>query len=518
MSFGRETEVRKLRLLSIAAHYGLVEALDSGSAWKQVMALVRRIPTDSLPCPIKYTTRHIKMIEDAGEKQKRSCAEIFLEEWGCSGRKRPTLADLLNLLKEAELYKAADYVAIKLLKESRPSRPSFGPAAEVLVPLELLNRKCVVPTAPPAPNPAAQFEKVYSGDLPEDEPAKVPENIPMVCVRTGEKKDFVESIKIEQQQATVPIEQIYNSRKTPQHILYDKLRAVTNDFDCNPVGENNGRLLGKGAFGTVHLAIEDNVLTAVKRLNVEVIDIDRLFQNELEALLRLEHPNLLRMVAYSNDGPEKCLVYEYMSQGNLEERLSCKGRWSIPLTYSLRLKIALGVSVGLQHLHEHQDPPLVHRDVKSANILLDKDLIPKLGDFGLVRLGDSSYGDASVMLTSTVFGTSVYMAPEAMRGEVTVKIDVFSIGVVLLELLTGLSPYDADGDGLDLVTYIMEVCDVEAQPIDSLLDGKAGNWKSEQGTDLSKPLLDLALECLEDKDKRPVMSDVVQKLRTIIDL
>lgn len=504
MRFERETEVRKLRLLSITAHYGLVEALESGSAWKKVMALVRRIPTDILPCPIKYTSRHIHMVQDAGEKQNRSCSEIFLEEWGCSGRKRPTLADLLTLLKKAELYKAADYVAIQLLKESRPSRPVCGPAADVLVPTEMLNGKSAAPTAPPASNP----NENYRSGWPEVA------NIPVVSLTIDDETANVESTKIEQQLVTVPVEQI--NINTPEHIPYKKLQAITNSFDCNPVGENNGRLLGKGAFGSVHLAIEDNILTAVKRLNVDIVDIDRLFQNELEALLRVEHSNLLRMVAYSKDGPEKCLVYEYMSQGDLEERLSCKGRWSIPLPYLVRIKIALGTSNGLQHLHEYRDPPLVHRDVKSANILLDKDLIPKLGDFGLIRLGDSSDGDSSAILASTVFGTSVYMAPEAMRGEVTVKNDVFSIGVVLLELLTGLSPYDANGEGLDLVTHVMEMCDGHSQSNYTLLDGKAGNWTSEGGIDLSKQLFSLAQDCLEDKDRRPFMSTVVQRLQTII--
>ena len=110
-----------------------------------------------------------------------------------------------------------------------------------------------------------------------------------------------------------------------------------------------------------------------------------------------------------------------------------------------RLRIAYGTSEGIQYLHTaSHSKPLVHRDIKTANILLDSQLEPKIGDFGLVRLGGGSPGQdrTKTVLTTTVVGTSAYMAPEAVRGEVSVKLDVFSFGVVLLELLTALPPMD----------------------------------------------------------------------------
>ncbi|CAG2066561.1 unnamed protein product, partial [Timema podura] len=125
---------------------------------------------------------------------------------------------------------------------------------------------------------------------------------------------------------------------------------------------------------------------------------------------------------------------------------------NVILPWQLRLQIALGTSRGILHLHTAYEKPLIHRDIKSANILLDQDLQPKLGDFGLVRLGSSGQQSQSVAMTTTVFGTSAYMAPEAFRGDVSVKLDTFSFGVVLLELLTGLPPYDEGREGCDLVS------------------------------------------------------------------
>lgn len=489
----RETEVRKLTVMD---HYGLVQLLETGSAWKQVMARVRRTPTETLPCPVKYTTLHIQKVEEAGNQQRRPCAEIFLEEWGCSGRNRPTVADLLELLIEAELYAAADYVSVDLLKGTPPVRPVTGTAAVVIPPQPLL--PSIAPSAPPVLNSVSESSNNYEDTL-------------NTVLRIETEK---ESVRIAQQLETMPIEELKDFG-TPKHIPYQDLHILTNSFNEFPLGEEDGRLLGKGAFGSVFLAIQGNQLTAVKRLNKDAVNIEKQFQNEVETLLRLQHPNLLRLIAYSCDGPENCLIYEYMSQGNLEERLSCRGRWEIPLSFTERIKIAFGTAEGIKHLHEYSDPPLVHRDVKSANILLGRDLIPKLGDFGLVHLGDHGDGRSSPSRATTVFGTSVYMAPETYDGDVSVKIDVFSFGVVMLELLTGLSPFNSDGDGSDLITHVNDIC--TKSTIGPLLDSKAGNWTSNVGIDLSKPLYILAQDCLEDKEIRPVMDLVQQRLRTVYD-
>ncbi|XP_034255254.1 interleukin-1 receptor-associated kinase 4-like [Thrips palmi] len=474
MVFNRDTEVRKLPYVD---HYNLALQLEDGSTWKRVMGRVQRAPTETLPCPYKYTTKHIKMVEEAGGRQNRSCAEIFLEEWGCSGRRRPTLADLLNLLTDLELYKAADFVAVELLKEPRPRRPESGPAAEVFL------------------SDSSEFRQSPAALLPQEVESLVPVVTP-ARIESNEISSAVESTRTYQQLETLPINVHY-----PRHIPYIELKAITNNFNSDPVGENSGRLLGKGAFGSVHLAIRENEFTAVKCLEKD--NPDKMFHREVKTMFSVEHPNLLRLIGFSEDGPNKCLVYEYMSQGNLHERLSCRGRWQHPLLYPIRIKIALGTSKGLKHLHSFG---LVHRDVKSENILLDKDLVPKLGDFGLARSAEMAFASDEIL------GTDVYMAPEVFRGEVPIESDVFSIGVVLLELITGLSPYiSSDSDGLDLVTHVLG-----EQSIESLVDNKAGNWLSTNGTVLSDLLFSLARDCLEEeKSSRPTMSTVVERLEAM---
>lgn len=494
VKFDRETQIRKL---PIVERNILVDILEVADAWKQVMARIKRTPTDSNKCPIKYTSKHISMIEAAAVPPKLRCADIFLHEWGCSGRKLPSLGDLLDLLKEANLLQAEDYVVVDLLGEPRPLRPVTGIAAEVLPPPEIQFLE-LAPTLAPDSTSIINMGNLYQAQVVD---------------RNDISVDFQdESYAVVQQLETVLVDQINDAvcGDHSKHISYSELLTITNGFDGNPIGNSNGRLLGEGGFGSVYLGIQGNNFMAVKRLNKKSFDTDKLFQNEVETLKGFHHPNLLRMIGYSSDGPANCLVYEYMSQGDLHERLSCKGRWEIALSHQARFHIALGASKGLKFLHEDHNPPLVHRDIKSANILLDKDLSPKIGDFGLARLGDC--GEE----TTTVIGTDCYMSPEAMSGVVTVKSDVFSFGVVMLELLSSLSPMETHGDALDLVYYVREVCE---QSIAKLLDKKAGTWSTKSGTDLSEPLFQIAQECLEDeRDLRPFMSSVVQRLQSLCDM
>ncbi|KAG5898273.1 hypothetical protein JTB14_008617 [Gonioctena quinquepunctata] len=292
------------------------------------------------------------------------------------------------------------------------------------------------------------------------------------------------------------------------HFNYSTLLTATNNFDDNPyVGENDrGRLLGSGEFGSVFLALglfEQSV--AVKKIflgNAEVVNVDdevtKQFRNEVEILSKYKHDNLLSLLGFSCDGCTYCLIYDYMPGGALKDRLQVIENI---LQWKERLNIAVGTSRAIAYLHTAFETPLSHRDIKSANILLDSENNAKVGDFGLIKLIPNKY-DAVVTM---VYGTSAYMPREAFGGEVTVKLDTFSFGVVLLELITSLPPIDNNREGKDLITHIQEM--IENDDIGPLVDKRAGGWEQDDVNYATK-LFEISERCLQEKRKRPTMVDV----------
>ncbi|GMP57519.1 hypothetical protein CsSME_00021577 [Camellia sinensis var. sinensis] len=155
----------------------------------------------------------------------------------------------------------------------------------------------------------------------------------------------------------------------------------------------------------------------------------------------LHHPNLVSLIGYCADGEQRLLVYEFMPFGSLEDHLHDLPPDKEPLDWNTRMTIAAGAAKGLEYLHDKANPPVIYRDFKSSNILLDERYHPKLSDFGLAKLGPT--GDKSHVSTR-VMGTYGYCAPEyAMTGQLTVKSDVYSFGVVFLELITGRKAIDS---------------------------------------------------------------------------
>lgn len=149
----------------------------------------------------------------------------------------------------------------------------------------------------------------------------------------------------------------------------------------------------------------------------------------------LHHTNLVNLIGYCADGDQRLLVYEYMPLGSLEDHLHDLPPDKKPLDWNTRMKIAAGAAKGLEYLHDKASPPVIFRDLKCSNILLDEGYYPKLSDFGLAKLGP--VGD-NTHVSTRVMGTYGYCAPEyAMTGQLTLKSDVYSFGVVLLEIITG---------------------------------------------------------------------------------
>ncbi|XP_074573419.1 putative serine/threonine-protein kinase PBL7 [Curcuma longa] len=201
-------------------------------------------------------------------------------------------------------------------------------------------------------------------------------------------------------------------------------------------------VIGEGGFGRVYKGRLDTGQTvAIKQLNHDGAQGSKEFLVEVLMLVVLQHPNLVSLVGYiCAEGGERLLVYEYMPKGSLEDHLFNISPKRPPLDWNARIKIALGVAKGLTYLHNVANPPVIYRDMKAANILLDNDFNPKLSDFGLAKLGP--VGDKTHVSTR-VMGTYGYCAPDyAMSGKLTLKSDVYSFGVLLLELITGRRAFD----------------------------------------------------------------------------
>ncbi|XP_051226262.1 probable serine/threonine-protein kinase PBL23 [Lolium perenne] len=226
------------------------------------------------------------------------------------------------------------------------------------------------------------------------------------------------------------------TQNIPSRVLtFKELSDATDKFSCN-------NLVGEGGFGMVYKGYlkDTKEVIAVKQLDKEGFQGNREFLVEVLMLSLLRHSNLVKLVGYSTDLDQRILVYEYMQNGALENHLLDLPPNAKALPWQTRMKIAVGAAKGIQYLHEVANPPVIYRDLKASNILLDKDFNCKLSDFGLAKLGP--VGDQSHVSTR-VMGTYGYCAPEyAMTGKLTKMSDIYSFGVVLLELITGRRAID----------------------------------------------------------------------------
>ncbi|KAG6637570.1 probable serine/threonine-protein kinase PBL23 [Carya illinoinensis] len=270
-------------------------------------------------------------------------------------------------------------------------------------------------------------------------------------------------------------------------------------------------LLGEGGFGRVYKGriASTNQVVAVKQLDRNGFQGNREFLVEVLMLSLLHHPNLVNLVGYCADGDQRILVYEYMPNGSLEDHLLDIAPNRKPLDWNTRMKIAEGAARGLEYLHETADPPVIYRDFKASNILLDENFKPKLSDFGLAKLGPT--GDKSHVSTR-VMGTYGYCAPEyALTGQLTTKSDVYSFGVVFLEIITGRRVIDNTRatEEQNLVTW--------AQPL--FRDRRKFTLMADPSLEGQYPVkslyqaLAVAAMCLQEEDTtRPLISDVVTAL------
>ncbi|XP_022026397.1 probable LRR receptor-like serine/threonine-protein kinase At1g56140 isoform X2 [Helianthus annuus] len=279
---------------------------------------------------------------------------------------------------------------------------------------------------------------------------------------------------------------------------YAELRTATADF-------SSSNLLGEGGFGPVYKGmLNDGRVVAVKRLSVASHHGRSQFITEISTISAVQHWNLVKLHGSCIEGSKRLLVYEYLENKSLDQALF--GKTKVHLDWSTRFNICLGTAKGLAYLHEESRPRIVHRDVKSSNILLDGELCPKISDFGLAKL----YDDKRTHMSTRVAGTIGYLAPEyAMRGHLTSKADVFGFGVVCLEILSGRPNYDekVDPEQKYLLHWAWSL--YESNRHLDLIDPSLSSFDEQQAT----RMLGVALLCVQaSPTSRPAMSRVIAML------
>ncbi|KAM7270413.1 hypothetical protein ACFE04_029627 [Oxalis oulophora] len=295
-------------------------------------------------------------------------------------------------------------------------------------------------------------------------------------------------------------------------ISLDELNRMTGNF-------GQKALIGEGSYGRVFLAkLSDGRDAAIKKLDTSSSpEPDSDFSAQLSAVSRLKNEHFLELMGYCLDANNRILVYEYASMGSLHDvlhgRKGVQGAEPGPvLTWGQRVKIAYGAAKGLEYLHEKTQPPIVHRDVRSSNVLLFDDFMSKIADFNLTNQSS----DTAARLHSTrVLGTFGYHAPEyAMTGQITQKSDVYSFGVVLLELLTGRKPVDhtMPKGQQSLVTWATPR--LSEDKVKQCVDPKLNN---EYPPKAIAKLAAVAALCVQyEADFRPNMTIVVKALQPLL--
>ncbi|XP_046889471.1 interleukin-1 receptor-associated kinase 4 isoform X2 [Hypomesus transpacificus] len=433
-----------IRNLNYSIRRSLSDFLDPQDSWKEILVSIQK-PTGEP----RYSQHHVRRFEALIAQGKSPTMEL-LNDWGTSNS---TVGDLVDILLSHKLLAPASILL--------PDRVQAQPSASA-----------VQPTIS-----ASATERIN--------------NTPTTAMGESTQVSFTRNTPVQVQDAGF------------FRFSFHELERITEKFDNRTMSEG-GRRLGEGGFGTVYKGIIDEKPVAMEDISMEELRVQ--FNQEVQTLMTLRHENLVDMVGYSCDDHCPCLVYAYMSNGSLLDRLAClDGTPSI--SWHRRCLIAVGTARGLDYLHRNHH---VHRDVKSGNILLDDKLVAKISDFGLTRA--STTRSSSTMMTERIVGTTAYMAPEALRGEITPKSDVFSFGVVLLEILSGLPPVDENRDPQFLMEMMAEIQE-EEHTLEDFVDKKMSDMEMPQ-VELT---FTLAGNCLCDrKNKRPVIKQVMEELEELI--
>ncbi|XP_037491742.1 probable LRR receptor-like serine/threonine-protein kinase At5g10290 [Jatropha curcas] len=296
-----------------------------------------------------------------------------------------------------------------------------------------------------------------------------------------------------------------------KRFAYRELQLAMENF-------NEKNILGQGGFGKVYKGVlQDNTKVAVKRLtDFETPGGDGAFQREVEMIRRevemisvAVHRNLLRLIGFCTTPSERLLVYPFMPNLSVAYRLRERKPEEPVLDWATRKRVALGAARGLEYLHEHCNPKIIHRDVKAANVLLDEDFEAVVGDFGLAKLVDVR----KTNVTTQVRGTMGHIAPEySSTGKSSERTDVFGYGIIILELVTGQRAIDfsrlEEEDDVLLLDHVKKL--EREKRLDAIVDRNLNKNCNVQDVEM---MIQVALLCTQaSPEDRPAMSEVVRML------
>ncbi|XP_027161375.1 probable LRR receptor-like serine/threonine-protein kinase At1g53430 [Coffea eugenioides] len=285
---------------------------------------------------------------------------------------------------------------------------------------------------------------------------------------------------------------------------FQQIKAATKNFDPK-------NKIGEGGFGEVYKGVlESGTRVAVKRLSKKAKQGAEEFINEIGTNFALQHPNLVRVLGSCAEQSQLLIVYEYMENNSLEQALFGSAEIKSRLNWLIRVKICHDVAKGLAYIHEESRLKIVHRDIKPTNILLDKDFTAKISDFGFAKHSE----DENPHITTRIAGSRGYMSPEYLQGFLTPKADVYSFGLVTLEIVSGkqISTFRAKDQNI----YLLDIAyDYQQQGnLIALVDPSLGSDYTHKE---ALNLLDLAMKCVNPSPKlRPSMSEVVKILEGIV--
>lgn len=284
---------------------------------------------------------------------------------------------------------------------------------------------------------------------------------------------------------------------SPRRFTWKEVESATANFTSD--------VIGKGGFSTVYLARLKDSTTASVKLHHSSERLHHAFRLELDVLLRLHHPNIVRLLGYCDEQEDQgVLIFEFVPNGNLHEKLQSAAGGGSVLPWALRTSIAYRLAQALDYLHEGCELQIVHGDIKSSNVLLDGDLNPKLCDFGCARMGFS----ASVRAPAAMIGSPGYVDPNYIRtGMVSKKSDVYSFGVLLLVLITGAEAFDGETERLLTSVAGERILEAAGGEVSEIVDRSLAGEYDEKEVAVMAAIS--ALCTGENPSLRPSMADVL---------